>query len=296
MFTKKNRWKKTSEAVEGNRMSDSYKVVSKITAKKIIEAVSQNKRHDGRGLLDYREIKTEIGFVGKASGSAFVSIGKTKILVGVKVETGEPYSDKPDAGVLTVNAELTPLASPRFEPGPPSEDAIELARVVDRGIRESKAVDLKTLCITPGKNVFVVFVDLNILDHDGNLFDTAALASILALMNAKIQKYSVTKDGQLKFKKGTTPLPLANFPVEVTIAKIGDKLVVDPSLDEEAVIDARITIALGKDDEVCAVQKSLLGTFSPDEVSTALDIATKKANELRENVLKGVGGWLSGKE
>jgi exosome complex component RRP42 len=277
-------------------MSDSYKVVSKITAKKIQEAVSQDTRLDGRGLLDYREIKTEIGLIEKASGSALVSIGKTKILAGVKVETGEPYSDKPDAGVLTVNAELTPLASPSFEPGPPSEDAIELARVVDRGIRESKAVDLKKLCITAGKNVFVVFIDLDILDHDGNLFDTAALASILALMNATIQTYSVTKAGQLKFKNGTTTLPLTNFPVEVTVAKIGDKLIVDPSLDEEAVLDARITIALGKDDEVCAVQKSLLGTFTVDEVATALDIATTKVNELRESVLRGVGGWLEGKE
>jgi exosome complex component RRP42 len=277
-------------------MSDSYKVVSKITAKKILEAVGQNTRFDGRGLLEYREIKAETGLISKASGSALVSIGKTKILAGVKVETGEPYSDKPDAGVLTVNAELTPLASPSFEPGPPSEDAIELARVVDRGIRESKAVDLQKLCITPGKKVFVVFIDLNILDHDGNLFDTAALASILALMSAKIQKYTVTKDGQLKFKDGTTPLPLTNFPVEVTIAKIGDKLVVDTSLDEEAVIEAQITIALGKNDEVCAVQKSLTGTFSLDEVSTALDIATKKVKEIRENVLRGVGGWLDGKE
>jgi len=277
-------------------MSDSYKVVSKITAKKIMEAVSQNTRLDGRGLLEYREIKAETGLISKASGSALVSIGKTKILAGVKVETGEPYSDKPDAGVLTVNAELTPLASPRFEPGPPSEDAIELARVVDRGIRESKALDLQKLCITPGKKVFVVFIDLNILDHDGNLFDTAALASILALMSAKIQKYTVTKDGQLKFKTGTTTLPLTNFPVEVTIAKIGDKLVVDPSLDEEAVIEAQITIALGKDDEVCAVQKSLTGTFSLDEVSTVLDIATTKVKAMRENVLRGVGGWLDGKE
>lgn len=277
-------------------MSDSYKIVSKITEKRILENVSKNKRLDGRGLLDYREIKTEIGLIGKASGSALVSVGKTKILVGVKVETGEPYSDKPDAGVLTVNAELTPLASPRFEPGPPSEDAIELARVVDRGIRESKAVDLKKLCIAPGKNVFVVFVDLNILDHDGNLFDTAALASILALMNAKIRKYSVSKDGRLAFKNGTTRLPLDNFPVEVTIAKIGEKLIVDPSLEEEAVIDARITIALGKNDEVCAVQKSLKGTFSLDEVYMALEIAANKAKEMRENVLRGVGGWLDGKE
>ncbi len=277
-------------------MSDSYKIVAKITKKQIADNLLKNTRIDGRGLLDYREITTEIGLLEKASGSALVSIGKTKVLAGVKVEMGEPYPDKPDAGVLTVNVELTPLASPSFEPGPPSEDAIELARVVDRGIRESKAVDLNKLCIVPGKKVFVVFVDLNVLNHSGNLFDTSALASILALMNAKTREYTVSKGGQLKYKKSTTHLPIQNFPVEVTVAKIGEKMVVDVSLEEEAVIDAQLTIAVGKDNEICAIQKSLIGTFSQDEVHQALQIATDKAKEIREKVLRGVEGWLEGKE
>jgi exosome complex component RRP42 len=167
---------------------------------------------------------------------------------------------------------------------------------VDRGLRESKAVDLKKLCIVPGKKVFVVFVDLNVLDHSGNLFDASALASILALMSAKTRDYTVSKKGELKFKKSTTRLPLQNFPVEVTVAKIGEKMVIDASLEEEAVIDARITVAVGKDDEICAIQKSLLGTFTQDEIHQALQIATDKAEEIRANVLRGVGGWLEGKE
>jgi exosome complex component RRP42 len=277
-------------------MSDSYKIVDKITQKQIADNLQKNTRIDGRGLLDYREITTELGLIEKASGSALVSLGKTKILAGVKVETGEPYPDKPEDGVLTVNAELIPLASPDFEPGPPSEDAIELARVVDRGLRESKAVDMKKLCIVPGKKVFVVFVDLNVLDHSGNLFDTAALASILALMNAKTRDYTVSKSGELKYKDSTIHLPLQNFPVEVTVAKIGEKMIVDASLEEEAVIDAQITIAIGKDNEICAVQKSLFDTLSQEEVHQALQIATDKAEEMRAKVLRGVEGWLEGKE
>ena len=281
--------------MERKRMSD-YKVVDKITQKQIADNLQKNTRIDGRGLLEYREITTDIGIIEKASGSALVSLGKTKILAGVKVEMGVPYPDKPEDGVLTVNAELIPLASPDFEPGPPSEDAIELARVVDRGLRESKAIDTKKLCIVPGKKVFVVFVDLNVLDHSGNLFDTAALASILALMSAKIRDYTVSKSGALKYKDSTSHLPLQNFPVEVTVAKIGEKMIVDASLEEEAVIDAQITIAVGKDNEICAVQKSLFDTLSQEEVHQALQIATDKAEEMRAKVLRGVEGWLEGKE
>ncbi len=277
-------------------MSDAYKIVAKITQKQIVDSLQKNTRLDGRDLLAYRPITTELGLIEKASGSALVSIGKTKILTGVKIETGEPYPDRPDEGVLTVNAELIPLAAPDYEPGPPREDVIELARVVDRGLRESKAVDLKKLCIVPGKQVFVIFVDLNVLDHRGNLFDASALASILALMNAEMQAYTVTKNGELKYRDSTVRLPLQNFPVEVTVAKIGDKMVVDTSLEEETVVDAQITIAIGKDDEICAVQKSLFGTFSQEEVHQALQIAVEKATEIRATVLRGVGGWLDENE
>ncbi|MCW3976698.1 MAG: RNA-binding protein, partial [Candidatus Bathyarchaeota archaeon] len=131
------------------------------------DLVSLGKRLDERGLMDYREAQVETGVVEKAEGSARVRLGKTEVLVGIKIGIGEPFSDVPNQGVLTVNAELVPLASPTFEPGPPGEDAIELARVVDRGIRESKAIDLENLCIEPGKKVFIVFIDLYVLNYDG---------------------------------------------------------------------------------------------------------------------------------
>lgn len=267
-------------------MNKPYEIVSNIRQKRITESLIQDQRLDGRGLMDYRKIAVDVGLIEKASGSAQVSIGKTKVLIGIKVETGEPYSDKPDAGVLTVNVELVPIASPRFEPGPPTEDAVELARVVDRGIRESQAVDLNKLCIIPGKLVFVLFVDVYVLDHDGNLVDAAALAGILALINTKIREYSVSDDGRLEYQESTVNLPLQNYPVEVTIAKIGGKLFVDPTLEETALIDAQITIATGQKDEICAIQKSRVGTVSVDEVSTAIDIAIDKAKAIRKEILE----------
>ena len=266
-------------------MSDSFEVIANIQRRRILDHLSQDKRIDGRGLLDYRSIQVNPGVIGKASGSAWVSIGKTQVLVGIKVETGTPYSDKPNAGVLTVNTELVPIASPSFEPGPPNENSVELARVVDRGLRESQAVDLSKLCIIPGKLVFIVFVDIYILDHDGNLFDAAALAAILALMNTTVRGYTVSDEGTIEYTDTTSPLPLQNIPVEVTVVKIGDKLLLDPTIEEEALIDAQITIATGENQEICAIQKSQVGTLTLDEVHQAMEIAKNKADELRTNVL-----------
>lgn len=45
------------------------------------------------------------------------------------------------------------MASPAFEPGRPPESAIELGRIVERGLRESKAIDTEALCIVAGVKV-----------------------------------------------------------------------------------------------------------------------------------------------
>ncbi|MDH5795182.1 MAG: exosome complex protein Rrp42 [Candidatus Bathyarchaeota archaeon] len=259
------------------------RIISRIRQKQIAQLIASGKRLDGRGLTDYRPIQIETGIIGKAEGSARVRLGKTEVMVGIKIGIGEPFSDRPDDGVLTVNSEFVPLASPEFEAGPPGEDSVELARVVDRGIRESKAIDLENLCIIPRKKVFVVFVDVYVLNHDGNLIDASALSALGALTNAKIFKYEV-KGEEVEIKPGLVELPLANFPIAVTFADISGKLVVDPWLDEEEVMDARLTMTFGKAGKLCAIQKGGAGTLSPQQIIEAADIAREKAEELRKLV------------
>ena len=258
-------------------------VLTRVKQKQIAQLIDAGKRLDGRGLTDHREFTIEEGLIERAEGSARIRLGKTDVLVGVKIETGEPFPDTPNAGVLTVNAELVPLASPNFEPGPPDENSIELARIVDRGIRESKAVDTEKLCIEPGKKVFVVFVDVYILNHDGNLIDAAALAAVSALINAKMPNYEI-EDGEVKIKTGYSPLPLKSHPITVTMAKINDKLIVDPWIEEEQVMDARISIAINDEGNICAIQKGGAGFFSPQKILEASKLAQEKAAELRKKL------------
>jgi exosome complex component RRP42 len=259
--------------------------LTRVRQKQIGQTIDAGKRLDGRSLTDYREFTIEEGLIERAEGSARIHLGKTDVLVGVKIETGEPFPDTPNDGVLTVNAELVPLASPTFEPGPPDENSVELARIVDRGIRESKAVCSDKLVIEPGKKVFVVFVDIYILNHDGNLIDASALAAVAALVNTKMPNYEV-EDGEVKIKTGYSPLPLNSHPITVTMAKINDKLVVDPGIEEEQIMDARISMAINDDGNICAIQKGCAGFFTPQQISEASKIAQEKAAEMREKL-----GW-----
>jgi len=262
-------------------------IVVRVKKKRIAELLEKGKRLDGRGPTDYREIRIETGLIERAEGSARVRLGKTDVIVGVKIATGAPFPDTPEEGVLTVNAELVPLAAPAFEPGPPDENAVELARVVDRGIRESKAIDLKKLCVEPGKLVFVVFIDIYVLNYEGNLIDASALAALAALINTKMFKYDVV-DGEVVKKPGYTPLPIVDYPIAVTFAKIGDKLILDAGIDEEEVMDARLTITMDKDGNICAIQKGGgSGYFTKEQILEAAKIAQTKSEELRKLVVRG---------
>jgi exosome complex component RRP42 len=258
-------------------------MVTRVRQKQIAQLISKGKRLDDRGLTDYREIKVEQGIIERAEGSARVLLGKTEVMVGTKIETGQPFPDTPNEGVLTVNAELVPLASPTFEPGPPDENSIELARIVDRGIRESKAIDLEKLCIEPGKKVFVVFVDVYVLNHDGNLIDASALAALAALLNTKMPNYEI-EEGEVKIKPGYTQLPIRRHPITATFAKINDRLVVDPWLEEEQIMDARLSIAIDDEGNICAIQKGGSGYFSPKQVMEATKIAKEKIEEIRKKM------------
>ncbi|MEJ2126199.1 MAG: exosome complex protein Rrp42 [Candidatus Bathyarchaeota archaeon] len=261
-------------------------VVVNVKKKRITELLKNGERTDGRGLNDYRDIQIECGVIEKAEGSARVRLGQTDVMVGVKVGTGTPFPDTPEKGVLTCNAELVPLASPVFETGPPGEDAVELARVVDRGIRESEAIDVEKLCVEPGKLVFVVFVDIYVLNHDGNLIDASAIAALAALLNTKMFKYTV-EDQKIVKQPGYTPLPVVDHPIAVTFAKIGDTLILDTGLDEEHVMDARLTVTMKKDGNICAMQKGGgSGFFTKEEIFEAVKVASKKCKEIRKIVVK----------
>jgi exosome complex component RRP42 len=254
-------------------------VIADIKKDHIKKLLEEGKRLDGRGLDDYRPIEIKKDLYATAEGSALVSLGNTQVAVGVKMILGEPYSDMPNRGVLTTSAELGPLASPTFESGPPRPPAIELARVVDRGIRESGSIDTEKLCIVEGEQVWIVFLDIHVLDYDGNLFDASTLACISALLNAKMPK---VEDGRAVYGERSGSLPIVDKPISTTYAKLGSAIAVDPHLEEEQVLDARLTITTTKKGEICAMQKGEGGAFTAEEVLNTVDRGIEKAKELRK--------------
>ncbi|HLD02868.1 MAG TPA: exosome complex protein Rrp42 [Candidatus Nanoarchaeia archaeon] len=254
----------------------------------IEKLLSQGIRSDGRKLLDYRaEITVERGVSKKsAEGSARVRIGRTEVVAGVKMEVGTPFDDSEDEGVLMVGVELLPLSNPAFESGPPSIESIELSRVIDRAIRESKCIDFNKLCIKAREKVWMVMVDIYPINDEGNLFDAAFLAAMAALQDAVFPKYD-TEKGTVNYEEKTKQkLPLDKLPVECTVTKVGNVFLVDPSTDEWDALDARLTVGFLENGNICAMQKGGDEALTEEEIFKMIEIAGEKAKILRKVLQK----------
>jgi len=250
-------------------------VISDIKRDHIHKLISKGRRLDGRSWDEYRGVTIETNYVESAEGSARVKLGNTDVLVGVKMDVGSPFADTPDTGVLTTTAELIPMASPTFEPGPPDENAIELARVVDRGIRESEMIDMNALCITPGEEVWINFLDIYVLDYDGNLFDACFLGAVAALKTTTVPAS--------RFEKGDDfPMPVQRIPISCTAVRIENSILFDPTLDEEKVAAARLTVTTDEDNNIRAMQKGLEGSLTRDQIIEIVETSQRIGKDLRK--------------
>lgn len=264
-------------------------LIPKIKYSAILNVISKGFHVDRRAIMEYRPISITYGVASNADSSVLLKLGNTQILAGIKLEIGQPFPDSPDEGILIVNAEYIPAASPIYEPGPPDENAIELARIIDRSLRESRAIALDKLAIIPGKKVWTLWLDIYVLDYDGNLIDASMLASMVALTATYIPYYEVDQTtGTVKVdrSKKSMPLPINRYVVAVTINKIGDYMVVDPVGEEEAIASSSITFSISEDNYIVGIQKRGMGVFSINEIGKAMEIALSKSREMIELLKK----------
>lgn len=262
-------------------------VIAEIKRDYIVQLAKDGKRHDGRGFDQFRPVNIQTRYIQQAEGSARVRLGDTDVIVGIKMNMGTPYPDAPNDGTLTSSAELRPMATSDFEIGPPSQESIEIARVVDRGIRESKCIDFGALCIKPKEKIWMTWLDMHAVDYDGNLFDAASLGCIAALMTATVPASKVTGIEGVE-PRADFPMPVKDVPIMTTAIKIGGQILFDPTSIEEKVGGPRLSISFDREGNVRAMQKGLGGAFTADEVKDIVRRGSQHASDLRAIVEKSI--------
>ncbi len=261
---------------------------------KIESYLKSGKRLDGRKSEDYRELFVEDNVSRNSASAIRVRLGKTEVLAGVHLALAVPYPDSADEGTFMTSAELHPMASQQFDIGKPGIDSVELARVIDRGIRESGFIDMKKLCIKKGEKVWQVFVDIFTINDDGNILDVAGLAALIALGRARMPIYNEKEDKIEGYSESERiPLNKEALSFSMTFHKVGSVIVADVGHDEEAISKFRLTIAMGDNKgkaRITAMQKGKAGTISSSDMETILKLAESKWKEMFPKVRKHVFG------
>jgi len=258
------------------------KVLNLINASSIKQSIKNGKREGSRGFDEFRNLEIKTSVINSADGSAWVKLGNTEIVAGIKFIVGTPYPDSPNEGSMSINLELTGLSSPDFSTGPPKIEAVEYGRVADRAIRSAECIDFKKLSIVPGEKVLIMFIDCIAINADGNLIDATEIAALAAIKNARIPK--IDKNFKIISNEySDKKIELLNLPLSITFEKIENKIIIDPTEDEEFASDARFSIGLTKD-KIVSCQKSKGGVFSEKEIFTMIDISVKKYNEMVKKI------------
>ncbi|XP_017786170.1 PREDICTED: exosome complex component rrp45 [Nicrophorus vespilloides] len=265
-------------------------VVSTCEKKFLLNLLKESKRLDGRAFNEFRDLKIEFG---KDWGSCFVSLGETQVLAQVSCEIQLPKSTRPSEGILYINLELNPIAAPQFEAGRQSDLSVQLNRILEKCIKDSRAVDLESLCIKVKEKVWALRVDLNVLNHEGNILDCASVAALAALKH--FRRPDVTCDGEniiihTYAQRDTIPTVIHHYPVCISYAiySNGEIILADPSLLEENVSEAQLMLGLNAYKELCGFYLGGSASVSADVILKVTNRAAKRAltviDQLKEAV------------
>jgi len=196
--------------------------------------------------------------------------GHFRVLARVSADVVQPFEDRPFEGIFTITTELGPMASPAFETGRSTEQEVLLARLIEKSIRRSNAIDTESLCIVAGQRCWHVRADVHFLNHDGGLVDASCIAVVAALQH--FRRPDVSVDGErvtihTLTERVPVPLSILHVPICVTFSffeceklEEGEEdkpvFLVDAMLQEEQLRDGDMTVTLNKFGEVCQVAKA----------------------------------------
>ncbi|CCD23864.1 exosome non-catalytic core subunit RRP45 NDAI_0C02040 [Naumovozyma dairenensis CBS 421] len=245
--------------------------ISNSESKFLLEALRQNYRLDGRSFSQFRDVKIAFG---DEYGDVTIEMGKTKVHCRISCQITQPYEDRPFEGLFLISTENSPMAGPQFENGNnTNEDEVLIARIIEKAVRRSGALDIEGLCIVAGSKCWAVRADVHFLNCDGGFIDASCIAVMAGLLH--FRKPDITVHGEQVImhpvdEREPVPLGILHVPICVTFSFFnpmdteenikGDTnaeiTIIDATLKEELLRDGVLTVTLNKNREVVQVSKA----------------------------------------
>ncbi|XP_055840908.1 exosome complex component RRP45 [Episyrphus balteatus] len=256
----------------------------------VLQTIKNNQRLDGRKNEEFRPAKINFG---TDWGSVHVSLGETRVLAQVSCELGQPKATRPNEGIMYINVELGPMAGVNYEAGRNSDLGVQINRTLEKTFKESRCVDLESLCVTAEDRVWILRLDLNVLNHAGNLIDCCSIAGLCALAHFKRPDVSVMEE-EVKIhtaaEKELIPTVLHHYPVCVSYSTFnnGEIPVADPTAIEERTAESSVAFGINSYRELCCLNLGGSTLTSSHLLLQCSQRAAKRAKLIVDQVKKAL--------
>lgn len=216
-------------------------------------------RPDGRVPQERRRARLQRSTFAKPRGSATVRLGESAVVAGVRAEVTEASPEQPAIGRIVATVELPPLCAQVFRERSKSQAAgTFLSSALTEILNSPHVLNTNLLNIREAESCWVIYVDVVVLNFDGNAFDLSLLAALAALEDTSLPALMVEKPADLAaaavaearaqprlcVAPSDAPesvvvaeargLKLLSRPLPVTFAQLpGERWVVDPCAAEE---------------------------------------------------------------
>lgn len=229
-------------------------------------------RADGRAADQLRPISFEAGIAPHATGSVLVSFGNTRVICGATIEENVPgwmRAQNVSGGWLTAEYSMLPYSThdrKRRDSSKGKVDgrSVEIQRLIGRALRA--VVDLEKL------GPRTLWIDCDVLQADGGTRTASITGAYVAV---KLAVGKLMAEGKIE----ENPIKDSIGAISVGILE-GTALLDLPYVeDRDAEVDANIVMTGGG--QFVEVQGSgEEATFSPDQLSELLALATKGLGEI----------------
>ncbi|KYN97402.1 putative exosome complex component RRP45 [Plasmodium gaboni] len=240
--------------------------------------IKKNIRLDGRTFEDSRNVC--INFL-KDYGHVEITIGYTKVICKITSEIVKPHDRKLKEGMLKINLDIDNSIDENENNDNMSDECLEIKNIIDRVLKTSNIINFESLCIIPGKKVWCIYINIMVIENDGNLTDACYLSAYCGLVHFKNHQVKVIKNGNIIIDKediNYSPLSILNSPIVTTFAfyEEEDVCLIDPCLYEEEFMSSKISIALNKNGNLISLLKPGGIPLACSHIMESIEIAKKR--------------------
>ena len=260
-----------------------FTIMSSTQRKFIIDNLNDNIRFENRPIDSYRNIQIK-----KLSenGQVLINIGNTSIMVQIFSSLTSPSKDRPSEGNIVFTVDTNHLKHSADSNN--SSEILSTMRntittLLEKSLRDSKALDAQSLCIVPHQLVWKIVVNINVLNNEGNVYDAVMIGALASWMNYKIQflrKKNNTVDISIKESTKFVNLSILHIPVCIMTGIYKEMIIVDPDLNEEKVIDGFMLVSANRFSEICYLHTYNAAKINKNQLEDILIMSKKKVKEI----------------